>query len=143
MVAIEGPRFAAVLAAAISGLAAAAGAGSELAARQISASSSNLVDFWPRPRDRDVPRRLQPRRRLERSDAGRHRTLQADARDATSSRLDAIDMTGATLQDRNDVALMRAFVVTQRRAVRGSGSGKGSVRTAAHGAGRHFHDDPS
>ncbi|HXO17179.1 MAG TPA: DUF885 family protein, partial [Candidatus Dormibacteraeota bacterium] len=39
-------------------------------------------------------------------------------------RLDAIDMTGATLQDRNDVKLMRAFVVTQRRAFADQEAGK-------------------
>ena len=31
------------------------------------------------------------------------------------SKLDAIDMTGATLQDRNDVSVMRAFAVGQLR----------------------------
>ncbi len=39
-------------------------------------------------------------------------------------RLDAIDLTGATLQDRNDVKLMRAFVVTQRRAFADVEAGK-------------------
>jgi uncharacterized protein (DUF885 family) len=39
-------------------------------------------------------------------------------------RLDAIDMSGATLQDRDDVLLMRAFVVGQRRAIAEGEAGK-------------------
>ncbi len=39
-------------------------------------------------------------------------------------KLDAVDMTGATLQDRNDVALMRAFVTAQRRALADQEEGK-------------------
>jgi uncharacterized protein (DUF885 family) len=40
------------------------------------------------------------------------------------TRLNAIDMTGATLHDRDDVTLMRAFVVQQRRALADQESGK-------------------
>ena len=39
-------------------------------------------------------------------------------------KIDAIDMTGATLQDRNDVTLMRAFLVSQRRAIADQEAGK-------------------
>jgi uncharacterized protein (DUF885 family) len=39
-------------------------------------------------------------------------------------RLDAIDMTGATLHDRNDVALMHAFVVWERRLLAEQEAGK-------------------
>jgi uncharacterized protein (DUF885 family) len=39
-------------------------------------------------------------------------------------RLDGIDMTGATLEDRDDVTLMRAFVVTQRRQIAEQKEGK-------------------
>jgi uncharacterized protein (DUF885 family) len=39
-------------------------------------------------------------------------------------KVDAIDMTGATLQDRNDVTLMRAFIVQQRRALAEQEAGK-------------------
>ncbi len=39
-------------------------------------------------------------------------------------RLDAIDMTGATLQDRNDVTLLRAFIVQLRRGVADQEAGK-------------------
>jgi uncharacterized protein (DUF885 family) len=44
--------------------------------------------------------------------------------DTFEQKLNAIDMTGATLQDRNDVTLMRAFVVSQRRAIADSEAGK-------------------
>ncbi len=39
-------------------------------------------------------------------------------------RVDAIDMSGATLHDRNDVKLMRAFIVTQRRQIADQEKGK-------------------
>jgi uncharacterized protein (DUF885 family) len=39
-------------------------------------------------------------------------------------KIDAIDMSGATLQDRNDVTLMRAFVVSQRRTIADREAGK-------------------
>ncbi|HVR47355.1 MAG TPA: DUF885 domain-containing protein [Candidatus Binatia bacterium] len=39
-------------------------------------------------------------------------------------KVDAIDMTGATLQDRNDIRLMRAFLVAQRRAIADQEAGK-------------------
>ncbi len=39
-------------------------------------------------------------------------------------RLDAIDMTGATLQDRNDVTLLRSFIVQLRRDVADQEAGK-------------------
>jgi uncharacterized protein (DUF885 family) len=39
-------------------------------------------------------------------------------------KIDAIDMTGATLQDRNDVTLMRAFIVSQRRTIADQAAGK-------------------
>ncbi len=39
-------------------------------------------------------------------------------------KIGAIDMTGATLQDRNDIRLMRAFVVGQRRAIADQEAGK-------------------
>jgi uncharacterized protein (DUF885 family) len=39
-------------------------------------------------------------------------------------RVDAIDLSGATLSDRNDVALMRAFVVTQHRELAEVAAGK-------------------
>lgn len=39
-------------------------------------------------------------------------------------KIDAIDMTGATLQDRNDVTLMRAFIVSQRRTIADQEAGK-------------------
>ena len=44
--------------------------------------------------------------------------------DTFEQKLNAIDMTGATLQDRNDVTLMRAFVISQRRAIADSEAGK-------------------
>jgi uncharacterized protein (DUF885 family) len=44
--------------------------------------------------------------------------------DTFEQKLNAIDMTGATLQDRNDVTLMRAFLVSQRRAIADSEAGK-------------------
>ncbi|MGC1380851.1 MAG: DUF885 domain-containing protein [Candidatus Baltobacteraceae bacterium] len=44
--------------------------------------------------------------------------------DAYEQRLNAIDMTGATLQDRNDVTLMRAFMVQQRRNLADAEAGK-------------------
>jgi uncharacterized protein (DUF885 family) len=44
--------------------------------------------------------------------------------DRYEQRLNAIDMTGATLADRNDVILMRAFVVQQRRAMAEQEAGK-------------------
>jgi uncharacterized protein (DUF885 family) len=44
--------------------------------------------------------------------------------DSYEQRLNAIDMTGATLQDRNDVKLMRAFLVAQRRQLREQQEGK-------------------
>ncbi len=43
---------------------------------------------------------------------------------AYESRIGAIDMTGATLEDRDDVALMRAFVVQQRRMLAEQEEGK-------------------
>jgi hypothetical protein len=39
-------------------------------------------------------------------------------------KIGAIDMTGATLQDRNDVTLMRAFIVSQRRTIADQEAGK-------------------
>jgi uncharacterized protein (DUF885 family) len=39
-------------------------------------------------------------------------------------KIDAIDMSGATLQDRNDITLMRAFVVSQRRTIADREAGK-------------------
>ncbi len=39
-------------------------------------------------------------------------------------KIDAIDMSDATLQDRNDVTLMRAFVVSQRRTIADQEAGK-------------------
>ncbi len=39
-------------------------------------------------------------------------------------KVDAIDMTGATLQDRNDIRLMRAFIVGQRRGIADQEAGK-------------------
>jgi uncharacterized protein (DUF885 family) len=43
---------------------------------------------------------------------------------ALEQRLDAIDMTGATLQDRNDVTLLRAFIAQLRRGVADQEAGK-------------------
>lgn len=40
------------------------------------------------------------------------------------AKLNAIDMTGATLQDRNDIALMRAFAIGQQRALADAEAGK-------------------
>src|SRR5579871_3693930 len=39
-------------------------------------------------------------------------------------KIDSIDMTGATLQDRNDIKLMRTFLVGQRRAIADQEAGK-------------------
>ncbi|MBV9027706.1 MAG: hypothetical protein JO311_03755, partial [Candidatus Eremiobacteraeota bacterium] len=39
-------------------------------------------------------------------------------------RVDAIDMTGATLHDRNDIKLMRAFIAAQRRQLADLEAGK-------------------
>ncbi|HVA33110.1 MAG TPA: DUF885 domain-containing protein [Candidatus Baltobacteraceae bacterium] len=40
------------------------------------------------------------------------------------AKLDAIDMTGATLQDRDDVKVMHAFIVSQQRAIADTEAGK-------------------
>jgi uncharacterized protein (DUF885 family) len=44
--------------------------------------------------------------------------------DTFEQKVNAIDMTGATLQDRNDIVLMRAFIVGQRRQLADAEAGK-------------------
>ena len=44
--------------------------------------------------------------------------------DAYESKIAAVNMAGSTLQDRNDVALMRAFIITQRRQMADTLAGK-------------------